>query len=405
MSLPDAAARQEGQMSLAFLIFLAMMTSVVALTVDAVLPAIDTISSELAFEDPNDRHRIVTYVLFGLGASQLVFGALADSIGRKPTAMIGWGIYITGTLLAAFSETATTLLIGRFLQGFGAGGPRVIGNTLARDLYQGPALARALSLVMTMFMLVPAVAPLVGQAIEAMLGWRAIFVVYLLLAATSGLWYLLGIEETLDPARRRPLRLRPLALAFREVLTTRQTMACTFAAAFTFGPFIAYLATAQQVFEEVYDLGRYFPLAFASVAIAFACATFLNTRVIMSFGMRTCCIWAFSIKLGLAGCVTLAIWSGFLSGVPPLAIYLGLIGVIFMATAILVTNLTAAALDPMGHMAGTAAAVINSVSALLATFLGGQIAGYFQGDVTPLFVGFVLFGSIGLVLFLIGMRR
>ncbi|MEM7238639.1 MAG: MFS transporter, partial [Pseudomonadota bacterium] len=186
MSLPDAAARQEGQMSLAFLIFLAMMTSVVALTVDAVLPAIDTISSELAFEDPNDRHRIVTYVLFGLGASQLVFGALADSIGRKPTAMIGWGIYITGTLLAAFSETATTLLIGRFLQGFGAGGPRVIGNTLARDLYQGPALARALSLVMTMFMLVPAVAPLVGQAIEAMLGWRAIFVVYLLLAATSG---------------------------------------------------------------------------------------------------------------------------------------------------------------------------------------------------------------------------
>lgn len=392
-------------MSLAFLVFLAMMTSIVALTVDAVLPALDTISADLAFDDPNDRHRIVTYVLFGLGASQLFFGALADSIGRKPTAMIGWAIYLTGTLLAAFSETSSAMLLGRFLQGFGAGGPRVIGNTLARDLYQGAALARALSLVMTMFMLVPTVAPLVGQMIEAVLGWRAIFAVYLLLAAISGTWYLLGIEETLSREKRRPLRFRPLAAAFYEVLTTRQTMACTFAAAITFGPFIAYLATAQQIFEEVYGLGELFPLAFASVAIAFACATFLNSRLVMMFGMRTCCVWAFTVKLALAAGATIAIETGAMPGVPPLTLYLVLIGLMFMAVAVLVTNLTAAALDPMGHMAGTAAAVVNSVSALLATYLGGQIASFFDGTVTPLFAGFTAFGAIGLILFMIGLRR
>ncbi|MEM8840551.1 MAG: MFS transporter, partial [Pseudomonadota bacterium] len=245
MSLPSAAARADGHMPLPFLIFLAMMISVVALTVDAVLPAIDGIAAELAFENPNDRHLIVIYVLLGLGVSQPIFGPLADSMGRKPAAMLGWAVFLVGTLMAAFSQSEWMMLMGRFLQGFGAGGPRVVANTLARDLYQGVALARVLSLVMTVFMLVPTIAPILGQAIEAAFGWRAIFIVYLVLALISGAWYLIGVDETLDRENRRSLRFGPVLGAFREVLTTRQTMACTIAAALSFGGFIAYLATAQ----------------------------------------------------------------------------------------------------------------------------------------------------------------
>ncbi|MBY8977570.1 multidrug effflux MFS transporter [Rhodobacteraceae bacterium NNCM2] len=405
MTLPDATARQDGRMPVPFMIFLATMISVVALTVDAILPAMDGIARDLAFEDPNDRHLIVIYVLMGLGVSQLIFGPLADSIGRKPTAMLGWGVFVIGTVLCAVSDTAWMMLMGRFLQGFGAGGPRVVANTLARDLYHGPALARVLSLVMTVFMLVPAVAPLAGQIIESMLGWRAIFAVYLILAVISGTWYLLGIEETLDERNRRPLRFAPLIAAFREVLTTRQTMTCTFAASAVFGGFIAYLATAQQVLEEVYELGEYFPLAFSSVAVAFACSTFINSRIVMRLGVRTCCVLAFRMMIGIAALTMLGFEMGWIPEVPPLMVYLGIIALMFLALAVLMTNLVAMALDPMGHMTGTAAAVINSVSALLATIFGRVIADQFDGNVVPIFAGFLILGTIGFALFLIGTRR
>ncbi len=405
MSLPSAAARAHGHIPLPFLIFLAMMISVVALTVDAVLPAIDGIAAELAFDDPNDRHLIVIYVLLGLGISQLIFGPLADSIGRKPAAMLGWAIFLVGTLMAAFSHSEWMMLMGRFLQGFGAGGPRVVANTLARDLYQGVALARVLSLVMTVFMLVPTIAPILGQAIEAAFGWRAIFIVYLVLALISGAWYLIGVDETLDRVNRRSLRFGPVLSAFREVLTTRQTMACTIAAALSFGGFIAYLATAQQIFEEVYDLGRLFPLAFSSVAIAFAIATFLNAQIVMRFGLRACCLAAFAVMIVVSAVTLIGFGAGLIAPVPALGLYLGLIGVVFMAIAILMTNLTAMALDPMGHITGTAAAVINAVSALLATLLGGVVAAQYDGNVIPLFVGFTVLGLAGLGLFLAGTDR
>lgn len=405
MSLPSAAARADGHMPLPFLIFLAMMISVVALTVDAVLPAIDAIAADLAFENPNDRHLIVIYVLFGLGISQLIFGPLADSMGRKPAAMLGWAIFVVGTLLSAFSNSEWAMLLGRFLQGFGAGGPRVVANTMARDLYQGVALARVLSLVMTVFMLVPTIAPMIGQAIEAAFGWRAIFVVYLLLALISSTWYLFGVDETLDDANRRSLRFGPVLGAFREVLTTRQTMACTIAAAVSFGGFVAYLATAQQIFEEVYDLGHLFPLAFSSVAVAFASATFINANIVMRFGMRACCLTAFLVMISVSALTWIGFGTGLIAPVPPLALYLVLIGIVFMAIAILVTNLTAMALDPMGHITGTAAAVINSVSALLATFLGGVVASQYDGNVIPLFVSFTVLGLVGLGLFVAGTER
>lgn len=405
MTLPTASARAQGHVPFSFLLFLALMTSVVALTIDAVLPALDQISADLAFERENDRQAIVLNVLLGMGLSQLIFGPMADAIGRKRTALLGWAVYLAGTVLAVGAGTAEWMLAGRFLQGLGAGGPRVVANTMARDLYEGRALARVVSLVMTVFMLVPILAPLIGQGIEALLGWQAIFALYIALALISGGWYVLGVPETLDPARRRPFRLRPLVAAFGEVLRTRQTLFCALSSAVVFGPFVVYLATAQQVLEELYALGPLFPLIFSSVAIAFGAATFLNARLVMRYGMHRCAVAGFTLLIAVSGVLCAMIWLGVTGSVPPLWIYLGAIALIFVAVAILVANLTALALDPMGHMAGTAAAVINSVAALGSALIGREIAALYDGTLTPMLAGFLVLGCAGFALFWLGTRR
>jgi DHA1 family bicyclomycin/chloramphenicol resistance-like MFS transporter len=341
--------RAEGRASPGFLIFLALMTSVVAMTIDAVLPALDAISDELAFTGANDRQLIVMLVFVGMGASQVVYGPLSDGIGRKRTAMLGWAVFIVGTVLAMFAVTPAMMFAGRLLQGLGAGGPRTVAMAVVRDLYEGRPMARILSLVMTIFMLVPMLAPIIGQGAEMIGGWRAIFGLYLALALVSGGWYLVGVPETLAPAQRRPLSPRPVIAAFAEVLRTRSTMFYTFTVSMVFGAFVVYLATAQQVLEEGYALGPLFP-------------------------------WAFGA------------WAGGNGGVPPFWLFMVLMSLIFFSVAVLFANLNALALEPLGHLAGTAASVVNTVATLGAVPVGYVVSQGYDGSVVPLFIGFAVLG-------------
>ncbi|MEM9148231.1 MAG: multidrug effflux MFS transporter [Pseudomonadota bacterium] len=398
MTLPTAEDRDAGRAPLAFLVFLALMTSVIAFTIDAVLPALDTISEDLGFASANDRQLIIMIVFLGMGLSQPLFGPLADSIGRKRATLIGWAIFTVGSILAGFATTPEAVLAGRFLQGFGAGGPRIIAMAIARDLYSGRPMARILSIVLTIFMLVPMLAPLAGQGIEAIGGWRAIFAVYALMAAIAAVWYLVGMPETLRPENRRQLSLRPLAQAFAEVLSNRAAMAYTACAACVFGPFLTYLATAQQVLEELYALGPAFPLAFGAMAVVFAVSSFLNSRLVMAVGMH---------RLSKGGLITLVMVSLFgvglmlwvTGGKPPLFVFLGLMSAIVACIAILFANFNALALEPLGHIAGTASAVVMSLSSLGALPVGLAIARTFDGSLLPMFVGFAGMGTLGLLCF------
>ncbi|HSF96812.1 MAG TPA: multidrug effflux MFS transporter [Thermohalobaculum sp.] len=391
-TLPSAAERAEGRSPLGFLIFLALMTSVVAMTIDAVLPALDAISEELRFTGANDRQLIVMLVFVGMGASQLVFGPLSDGIGRKRTALIGWGVFTLGTLMGMFAVTPEMMFAGRFLQGLGAGGPRVVAMAVVRDLYEGRPMARILSLVMTVFMLVPMFAPIIGQWAEWAGGWRAIFGLYLAMALVSGGWYLLGVPETLDPAQRRSLSLRPVLAAFAEVLGTRSTVFYTLSMTLIFGAFVVYLATAQQVLEEGYALGALFPWAFGALAFAFACASFANSRLVMRLGMRRLCLVALTIMIVVSAVATLIARLGSDGGNPPLWLFLVLMSLIFFSVAVLFANFNALALEPLGHLAGTAASVVNTVATLGAVPVGYVISQGYDGSVAPLFTGFAVLG-------------
>ncbi|MEM1345253.1 MAG: multidrug effflux MFS transporter [Pseudomonadota bacterium] len=395
MTLPSAEQRQAGRANLAFLVFLATMTSIVALTIDAILPALDAISDDLGFAHPNDRQLLIFAVFAGLGVSQLVFGPLSDAIGRKRAALIGWGLYLAGTVIALTAVAPWMMFAGRALQGIGAGGPRLVATAMVRDLYEGRAMARILSLVMTIFMAVPMIAPLIGWWLEALGGWRAIFGLYLTMAMIAAVWYVVGVPETLAPERRRPLAVAPLLAAMREVLTNRTAMAYTGAAICTFAPFAVFLATAQQVLEELYGLGAWFPYAFGALAFAFALSSMANARLVMRFGMRTLSRTGMAALAGIGGLASLITLVPGIDGVPPLWVFMALMGGIFTCVGLLFANLNALALQPLGHIAGTASAVVMSLSTLGSAPLGYAIASRFDGSLTPMFTGFLILGLVG----------
>lgn len=397
--LPDEQARAEGRAPPLFLLFLATMTSVIALTIDAILPALDAISADLGFAEAADRQLIVLAVFAGIGLGQPVFGPLSDSIGRRPAAMLGWALYVVGTIVAMTAPDLGWIVFGRVVQGLGAAGPRVVATAIVRDLYTGRAMARIVSLIMTVFMLVPMFAPLIGQGLEALAGWRAIFGLYLAMAVLSATWHL-TIPETLPPERRRPLRLAPLGAAFAEVLTTPATMLYTAGAGMIFAAFAAFLAAAQQVYEEIFGLGDLFPVVFALMALVFATAQFINSQLVMRIGMRGLCRAAAVMVMaaGAAAVLLGGLWA------MPLWLFLLLLSPIFVGAALLFSNLQALALEPLGHIAGTASAVVMSVSTLAAVPLGTLLARQVDGSPMPIFAGFAVFGTLTLAAILAAER-
>ncbi|MEL6766793.1 MAG: MFS transporter [Pseudomonadota bacterium] len=396
MMLPGAEDRAAGRAPLTLLFFLALLTAIVALSIDAVLPALDAMDRELGFAEANDRHLVVMAVFAGLALAQLITGPLADALGRKPVALAGLGIFLLGTAVAGLATEPMALFFGRFLQGFGAAGPRVVSVAIARDLYEGRPMARIVSLVSTIFMLVPMLAPLLGQGLEAIGGWRMIFAFYALAAVLGAAFYLAAMPETLAVADRRPLALRPLVRAWIEVVCCRQAVLATGISIAVFGAFTAYLATAQQIFEELYGLGTLFPLAFAALAAAFAAAAFTNGRLVIRLGMRQLTLISLvALTLGASAGAIVAALSG---GVPPFWFTMLILAVIFAAVASVFGNMTAFATEPLGHVAGTATSFVLATSTLGASGIGSVIAAAYDGSLLPLFAGFAALGLVALVL-------
>jgi DHA1 family bicyclomycin/chloramphenicol resistance-like MFS transporter len=313
-------------------------------------------------------------------------------------------IYCIGTVIAMFAPGLGAMLFGRFLQGIGAAGPRVVATAIVRDLYAGRPMARIVSLIMTVFMLVPMFAPLIGQLIELAAGWRAIFGLYLALALVCVTWHLIRFPETLAPEHVRPLNFVPVLAAYREVLSNRTAMLYTAASTTIFGAFAAILASAQQIFEEMLDLGELFPVAFATLALCFAIAQFTNSRLVMTIGMRRLCRLS-GVMVTVSSLVALGIGLSPLGPVPPAWVFLLVMAPVFLGSAVMFANLTALALEPLGHIAGTASAAIMSLSMLGSVPLGWIIARELDGTLVPLFVGYVVLGFASMVLIFAADRR
>ena len=375
-----------------FVALLALMTALVALSIDAMLPALSTIAGELGATRANDNQLVISLIFLGLSVGQIVYGPLSDSIGRKRPIYLGIGIYFFGTLLCLLATDFRVLLIGRFLQGVGAAGPRSVAVALVRDQYAGRQMARVMSFVMTVFILVPVIAPLLGQGILLVAHWRAIFGLYLVLALLVWAWFALRQPETLAVERRIPFQLTRILGAFREVFTNRIAFGYTIMAGLISGAFIGYLNSAQQIFQEEYRLGAQFPFYFAALALALGSASYVNAQLVVRFGMRLLSRWALIALIVLA-----LLFFGYafvMNGQPPLVLLMSYLLISFFAIGILFGNLNALAMEPLGHIAGVGAAVVGSLSTFISTFLGSAIGQSYNGTVLPLVGGFALLGLV-----------
>jgi DHA1 family bicyclomycin/chloramphenicol resistance-like MFS transporter len=269
-----------------FIIMMALMMSIVALSIDAILPALSTIASDLGTTDVNKAQHYIVAVFIGLSLGQLLFGPMSDAVGRRGAIAAGYVIFITASIMSMNAMDHDTMIISRFLQGFGIAAPRVVSIAIIRDLHKGRSMARVMSFVMMIFILVPMLAPLFGQLILTLASWQAIFFAIIIVSIVSLAWYLLRQEETLTQEKKRPLSASSLFAALRYVLSNRKSVGYTLAAGFISGPFVFYLSSASHLFADSYQLGDWFPLYFAGLTLAFGVSSFINGKQVMKYGMR-----------------------------------------------------------------------------------------------------------------------
>jgi DHA1 family bicyclomycin/chloramphenicol resistance-like MFS transporter len=375
---------------LEFIALLAMMISLVAMSIDTMIPALSQIGRDLAVQRANSTQLIISLFIFGIAAGQMVYGPLSDRTGRRAAVFAGFGLFIIGCFLSLLAVDFSMMLAGRIIQGFGLAGPRVVAMAIIRDQYEGRAMARVMSFIMAVFIIVPAVAPALGQVILIFAGWRAIFGAFLALSLTVMIWFAARQPETLPPEHRMRFTLRQTVSVFLEICSIRPALGNTVAAGFIFGAFQGYLNSAQQIFQVQYHRGVWSPFYYAVLALSIGGASLLNSRLVMRSGMRSLTRRA-SWILGWISILFLGVAS-ILNGHPPLWGLMMYLIVSFFCFGLLFGNLNALAMRPLGHIAGSGAAMVGSFSILLAVPLGIVIGQAYNGTILPLVGGFAVLG-------------
>lgn len=380
-----------------FVALMASLMSIVALSIDALLPALPEIGDALGVIDTNNNQMLVTMIFLGLGFGQLIFGPLSDSFGRKPIVYVGFILFVLATIICVATESFEMMILGRVLQGVGLASPRTLSIAMIRDSYDGDYMAKILSIVVMVFILVPVIAPTLGQFLLNYYNWESIFYVNLLFGLVIMLWFWRRQEETLSDTNR--IKFTPMLFVngTKEFIKHKNAVAFTLVSGFITGSFMVYLSTAQQIFEKQYNLADKFPYIFASLAIAVGLATFLNSRYVIRFGM-----WriAYAGTIGYCAISILYVvifWSGVNPSIEVLIMFFVLQ---FFAIGFLFGNLRSLAMQPLGHIAGIGAAINGFVSTVMAVPIANYIGSFVSDSVLPLFIGFSIFGILSLLVFL-----
>ncbi len=381
-----------------FVALVAMLFATIAISIDAMLPALPEIAATLSPEAPNAVQLVVTSFVLGMGIGTLFTGPLSDAFGRKRVILVGSGLYALAALACAFAPNLEILLAARLLQGLAAAAPRTVAIAMVRDLYSGREMARIMSFVMMIFTIVPAVAPLMGQGIIALGGWRAIFLAYIVFAGLTMLWLGLRQPETLPPDRRRPLRPGDLWRGTRAVFTHRIILVSILLQTLTLAALFATLSSLQGIFERQFDRAATFPLWFALIAVASMTGSLLNSRIVMTLGMRRVVTRTYAGVAVLTLVALATLGTGLVSGNLGFAMQmLWAIG-LFAMMGLTMGNLNALAMEPVGHIAGLAASVISSLATVGSVILAIPIGLAFDGTATPLLIGVAVLVGLNLIL-------
>jgi len=378
-----------------FVGFIAACMALSAMSIDIMLPALPLLYADFKLADPNQAQAVITAFFIGIGFSQLFYGPLADRFGRKPILVVGLILFIFAGILTMIADSFATLLAARVLQGIGAGAPRVMATSMVRDCYAGARMAKVMSLAIMIFMVVPVLAPSLGQLVLMVApGWNWVF--GMLVAAGIALlaWAIRRLSETLPPERRMPLTPRSIYCAYRQTLTTRRFVGYMMAVSLVFGAHIGFIFSSQQIFVDVFNAGRAFPLLFAAIALTTGLAAFVNSKLVRRVGMR---------RLSVTGLKAIVVINLFhlgimLAGHETLLVFMLLQGASVFTFGLLAANLNALAMEPMGHIAGTASSMAGFVSTIGGTLIGQAIGFMFNGTVIPLIGAYVVLALVSLVI-------
>ncbi len=384
--MPESSRNQ-----LEFVALMAALMSIAALALDALLPALDPIGSALAISSPSDNQLLITLFFLGLGVGPLLFGPISDSIGRKPVVYVGFLLFILSSMICVFSESLEIMIVGRILQGISLSAPRTISVAMIRDTYSGDYMARIMSFVTVVFILVPIIAPALGKYILDHLGWEAIFHVQVGFSILVCWWFWKRQPETLLPARRTSFRGRLFIDGFKELLNYRQTVSFTIIWGFITGSFLVYLSTSQQIFEQQYGLQDAFPYIFAALAVTIGASTLLNGTLVVRLGMLRL-VTASIILYVITSLVYILMYYNTVN--PPVVVLMVFFAVQFFAVGFIFGNLRALAMEPLGHIAGIGAAITGFVATVMAVPISAYIGKFVVSSVLPMFIGFLICGLI-----------
>ena len=380
-----------------FIALLALLFSAIAFSIDSMLPALPQIATELTPDAVNNAQLVVLSFVLGLGFGTLCAGPISDAYGRKVVISGGIMLYVVGAALAYFAPTLELLLAARVVQGLGAAAPRIVSLAMIRDLYSGRMMAKVMSFVMMLFILMPAVAPSIGALIINQFGWRAVFIAFGVLGLVSFTWMNARQPETLAVEDRRPVERHKLWAAAREVLSNRTVLTYTAILTLGSGQMFAFISSAQQLFD-LYGHGENFPRWFALMALLSGTSTILNIKLVMRLGMRRLAGSAYAVQT----CISTVMLVLHLTGALPQALafpafFFWAVSVFFMA-GLTFGNLNALTMESMGHIAGMTASLVGGISLVCSILIAIPIGLAFDGSPRALMVGVLACSSIAWVL-------
>jgi MFS transporter, DHA1 family, multidrug resistance protein len=371
---------------------LAGLMALNAFAIDAMIPALPDIGSELGVAAENRRQLVVVAYFLGFGVGQIFWGPMADRFGRKPILATGVALYAGFALLCGIASSFELLIAGRVAMGASAAVTRVLVTAMVRDLFEGEEMARVMSLVFMVFMLVPMLAPNIGQAILWVADWRAIFLVLAGYGAVMWLWSFVKLPETLHPEYRQAIHPKWIWKAVKIAARDRLSIGYTLALTAVFGVLTGYIASIQQIVFDVFDSGAYIGLVFAAIAAPMAVASWGNSRVVGRFGLRR------TGHTGLIAFVVVAIIHALVAELTaePLWLFVVLMEAMFVAFSFTTSNFGTLAMTNMAPIAGTASSFQGVTATIAGALIGLTIGQSFDGTQLPFLVGCALCGAVAL---------
>lgn len=389
---PDLADARPGFRE--FVVLIAGLMSLNALAIDAMVPALPAIGRALGVADENSRQLVVSLYVLGFGLTQIVYGPLSDRYGRKPVLVVSLVLYVGFALACWAAASFTLLLAARMAQGGAAASTRVLVVSIVRDRFEGPRMARIMSLAFLVFLLIPMLAPVFGQLTLLVASWRAIFFGLALGGAIMLLWAVIRLPETLHPEYRRPLDVATIWNGVCQTVTNRQSMGYTFAFTLMMASLMGYINSIQQIVFDIFRRPELIAATFAGVAAPMAFTSWLNSRIVERIGTRRVA----HTGLGLFTLSALVHLALVLRGGESLPVFIAFQGLTMACFGLASANFGALAMQPLGHVAGTASSVQGTIGTIGGALLGLAVGQSFDGTLVPMVGAFAAFGATALLI-------